>query len=426
MHVHSGQKCPSLLGQERNGRADSAPARGPVAVEVAGVRLVYAGRRLGGHERGSVLVQPSLHLLEDVVVGVQDVVSLLGVDVQIEELIIRTVVPPGVDLLCDHIHQLRGREPAVRVAGITLHQLEAALAEGGVVAHLVHVVEELLTRSRTAAQQVPPLAHAVDVGDGGSSASRLHQGRVPVHDVNQLVVGRVVLLKQPGCVHEASRASAAFPDGDLGSPQGPVGGGFVNGSPVVRGEDNEGVVHQTSLLQRLGDVVHGLVHGGDHPALGPSVRVVDVGAVLVHVPLRNLHTTAREKSYSTERGGTYTRQPGRRVTAQRGEEPTHDSQGEELQHREEPTHDSQGEELQHREGRNLHTTARGKSYSTERGGTYTRQPGGRVTAQRGEEGGRGKAEGGREGSLYVTLHCHHERCLICKALSTIRSEWLTE
>ena len=64
----------------------------------------------------------------------------------------------------------------------------------------------------------------------------------------------------------------------------------MNGSPVVRAEDDESVVHHACLLQSLGDVVHGLVHGGDHPALSAPIRVVDVGAEVVLVPLRHLHT----------------------------------------------------------------------------------------------------------------------------------------
>ena len=74
----------------------------------------------------------------------------------------------------------------------------------------------------------------------------------------------------------------------------------MNGSPVVRHEDDESVVHHASLLQSLGDVVHGLVHGGDHPALGAPIRVVDVGAEVVLVPLRHLHTYSSQ-NYSVRK-----------------------------------------------------------------------------------------------------------------------------
>ena len=80
----------------------------------------------------------------------------------------------------------------------------------------------------------------------------------------------------------------------------------MNGSPVVRHEDDESVVHHASLLQSLCDVVHGLVHGGDHPALGAPIRVVDVGAEVVLVPLRHLHTYSshgKRLGYSTHREG---------------------------------------------------------------------------------------------------------------------------
>ena len=199
--LHRRYVCPwvyrTTVMQEIDTLIQSAPPRGPVAAEVAGFGLVHSGGILGGPERRSVLVKSILHPVEHVRVAVQNVVSLLGVRHQIEELIIRTVVPPGVYLLRGHT-QLRRGEPAVGVAGVTLHQLVAALTEGGVVANLVHVVQELGARSRAAAQQVLPLAHAVDVGDGGISASRLHQGRVPVHHVDQAIVGRAAPLEQAG------------------------------------------------------------------------------------------------------------------------------------------------------------------------------------------------------------------------------------
>ena len=188
---------PIVRQKAENLCADSAPSRGPVSVVTAGTGLIHSGRRIVGHEGWSVLVQSVLHPVEHVLVAVLDVVSLLGVRHQIEELIIRSAVRIAVNLYRGLI-QLGRREPAVRVAGVTLNQLEATLTEGGVVANLVHVVEELGARPRAAAQQVLPLAHAVDVGDGGISASRLHQGRVPVHHVDQAIVGKAAPLEQAG------------------------------------------------------------------------------------------------------------------------------------------------------------------------------------------------------------------------------------
>ena len=223
--------------------------------------------------------------------SVQDILPLLGVAVEVEELVGWAVGPPGAGILRGGVLAELGRGvPAVWVAGKALHQLEAALAQRRVVEHLVHVVEKLGARARSGFHQIGPLADAVDVVDGGRSAGRLHEGGEPVHDVDQLVVADVAAaLQDGGSVDEGGGPGAALPQRDLAAPQRPVAGRLLGGTPVVRGEEQEGVVGQPPLLQRCDDLVHSLVQGSQHAALGPPIAVRDVVAVGVHVPLQGLH-----------------------------------------------------------------------------------------------------------------------------------------
>ena len=71
-------------------------------------------------------------------------------------------------------------------------------------------------------------------------------------------------------VHEGVDPNASLPQGAFGSSQWPVAGPFVCLAAVVRGEDDEEVVHQTQLPQIVGDVAEPLVHRRHHRALRPA------------------------------------------------------------------------------------------------------------------------------------------------------------
>eukprot|EP00916_Digyalum_oweni_P019742 GHVL01032944.1.p2 GENE.GHVL01032944.1~~GHVL01032944.1.p2 ORF type:complete len:214 (+),score=13.81 GHVL01032944.1:162-803(+) len=200
----------------------------------------------GGYEGWSVRVQASLQIVEDRLVAVNDVVLLLRIGLEVVERVGRTVVQPSVDvlrLLGYYVLQLGRYVPALGGSSVSLDELVATATDGGVVAHLVHVVDELLARSGASAQQVLPLTDAVNVGHGAAPASRLHQRGVPVRDVDQLFVRRVRLLQEARRVHESRRSGAALPESDLGSSQRIVAGVLMDRPAVVRGEENEGVVH---------------------------------------------------------------------------------------------------------------------------------------------------------------------------------------
>ena len=72
-----------------------------------------------------------------------------------------------------------------------------------------------------------------------------------------------------------------FPQRGLGAPQGPVGGALLGGPPVVRGEDEEGVVGQTGLLQGPAHVAYRLVHRRHHAAVHAPRSLLHVRAVVL-------------------------------------------------------------------------------------------------------------------------------------------------